>query len=113
GHKRAGVKATWAAANPIQRDRDEVCAESIARSIRPLSKSRNAIVIRPAIVPQGSCSSLNNRHVLFHSLPCDSFFVRPRLLVLIVAYKAEKTVQTVLTRIPARLQDLCDVEVLV
>jgi glycosyltransferase involved in cell wall biosynthesis len=49
----------------------------------------------------------------FHSLPCDSFFVRPRLLVFIVAYKAEKTVQTVLTRIPARLQDLCDVEVLV
>lgn len=37
----------------------------------------------------------------------------PRLLVFIVAYKAEKTVQTVLTRIPARLQEVCDVEVLV
>ena len=51
--------------------------------------------------------------VLFESLPCDSSFVRPRLLVFIVAYKAEKTVQTVLTRIPARLQELCHVEVLV
>ena len=39
--------------------------------------------------------------------------MRPRLLVFVVAYKAEKTIQTVLTRIPAWLQELCDVEILV
>jgi len=37
----------------------------------------------------------------------------PRLLVFIVAYKAEKTVQAVLQRIPARLREVCEVEVLV
>jgi glycosyltransferase involved in cell wall biosynthesis len=38
---------------------------------------------------------------------------RPRLLVLIVAYNAEKTIQSVLTRIPASLVDDYEVEVLV
>ena len=38
---------------------------------------------------------------------------RPRLLVLIVAYNAEKTIQSVLTRIPASLLDDYEVEVLV
>ena len=37
----------------------------------------------------------------------------PRLLVFIVAYNAEKTIERVVGRIPARLADLFDVEVLV
>ena len=36
---------------------------------------------------------------------------RPRLLVLIVAYHAEKTIQQVLIRIPASLLDDYEVEV--
>ncbi len=39
--------------------------------------------------------------------------MRPRLLVFIVAYNAEKTIQPTLQRIPARLLDEFDVEVLV
>jgi glycosyltransferase involved in cell wall biosynthesis/SAM-dependent methyltransferase len=38
---------------------------------------------------------------------------RPRLLILVVAYNAEKTISAVLTRIPARLGDQCAVEILV
>ncbi len=38
---------------------------------------------------------------------------RPKLLILIVAYNAEKTISAVLTRIPARLTELCAVEILV
>src|SRR5262245_60372030 len=38
---------------------------------------------------------------------------QPRLLILIVAYNAETTIGQVLTRVPARLADEYDVEVLV
>jgi len=38
---------------------------------------------------------------------------KPRLLVFIVAYNAEKTIEQVLTRIPVSLQDEYDIEVLV
>ena len=37
----------------------------------------------------------------------------PRLLIFIVAYNAAKTIREVLTRIPARLAEVYDVEVLV
>lgn len=37
---------------------------------------------------------------------------RPRLLVFVVAYNAEKTIQPTLQRIPSRLLDDYDVEVL-
>ncbi len=38
---------------------------------------------------------------------------RPRLLIFVVAYNAEKTITNVLDRIPDSIQTLCDVEVLV
>ena len=38
---------------------------------------------------------------------------RPRLLIFIVAYNAEKTIGWVLDRIPDSIQELCDVEVLI
>ncbi len=38
---------------------------------------------------------------------------RPRLLVFVVAYNAERTIQPTLQRIPPRLLEACDVEVLV
>ena len=38
---------------------------------------------------------------------------KPRLLILIVAYNAEKNIEDVLVRVPAALVALCDVEVLV
>ena len=37
---------------------------------------------------------------------------KPRLLVFVVAYNAERTIQSVLSRIPACLSDHCDVEIL-
>ena len=39
--------------------------------------------------------------------------IKPRLLILIVAYNAEKNIEDVLVRVPAALVELCDVEVLV
>src|SRR5205823_4904295 len=39
--------------------------------------------------------------------------MRPRLLIFIVAYNAERTIQDVLMRIPRRLGDEYDVEILV
>jgi glycosyltransferase involved in cell wall biosynthesis len=38
---------------------------------------------------------------------------RPRLLIFIVAYNAERTIESVLARIPASLSEQCEVEVLV
>ncbi len=43
----------------------------------------------------------------------NEYEARPRLLILVVAYNAENTISTVLTRIPHQLADQCAVEVLV
>src|ERR1700686_2706121 len=39
--------------------------------------------------------------------------VKPRLLILIVAYNSEKNIEDVLVRVPRELSDRCDTEVLV
>lgn len=50
-----------------------------------------------------------------HSLQCDKDTDHPqgRLLIFIVAYNAENTIESVLNRIPSRLQKLYDIEVLI
>ena len=67
----------------------------------------------PAVRADRKRAALDERRTAFPQRRSRPTGARKRLLIFVVAYNAERTIESVLARIPESLTDQCDVEILV